>query len=532
MSTDPPLRVSLTNLRNGSILARVGGYVAGLGAVVLVSLVIGFVLGRTHIANISMVYLIAVLATAVVFGSGPAVVASVAAFLIFNWFFVEPLHTFTVADPTEWIALLLFLATAVITGQLAASQIRRAEEAKQREREAVVLYDVARLVTEDDLRAALASIADRLRNELQVSGVAIDLIEGTGFGGTALSGDMRLAPGTTAVSTAPTHLLREGSPPTGAHRSGTGRWVSVVPPRSLGRARASSDRYFVVPVSSDERRVGTITLVRDPLGPQFGSTQSRLLSAVAAQLGQAVERERLRREALESEVLRRSDELKTSLLNAVSHDLRTPLASIVASAGSLRQEDVSWTPEDRREFVDTIEQEANRLNAIIENLLDLSRMESGILSPRKEWYDFGALVDDVLGRLRPVTSAHQVVVDIPEDLPPVELDYVEIDQVLSNLVENAVKYVPPAREIRVSARRDAAELKVEVADRGPGIAQDALPRLFEAFFREEAAQRQRKGSGLGLAVAKGLVEAHGGRIWVESKVGEGTKFSFTLPVAD
>jgi two-component system sensor histidine kinase KdpD len=524
--------VSVTNRgTERSLLTRVAGYVAGLAAVVLVSLAIGFVLGQTRIGNISMLYLIAVLVTAVAFGSGPAVVASVASFLIFNWFFVEPLHTFTVADPTEWIALLLFLATAVITGQLAASQIRRAEEAKQREREAVVLYDVARLVTEDDLRAALASIADRLRNELQVSGVAIELIESTGFGGTAISGDMRLAPGTTAVSTAPTQLLREGSAPTGAQRSGTGRWVAVLPPRSLGRARAS-DRYFVVPVTSGDRRVGTITFVRDPLGPQLGNPQSRLLSAVGAQLGQAVERERLRRDALEAEVLRRSDDLKTALLNAVSHDLRTPLASIVASAGSLRQDDVTWTPEDRREFVDTIEQEANRLNAIIENLLDLSRMESGILNPKKEWYDLAALVDDVLGRLRPLTQGHPVVVDIPADLPPVELDYVEIDQVLSNLIENAIKYVPAGREIRIAARRSAGELQVEVADRGPGIPQDALRRLFEPFYREDEARRKQKGSGLGLAVAKGLVEAHGGRIWAENRPGGGARFIFVLPARD
>jgi two-component system sensor histidine kinase KdpD len=525
--------VSLTNRGTElSLLTRIAGYAAGLAAVVLVSLAIGFVLGQTHIANISMLYLIAILVTAVVFGSGPAVVASVASFLIFNWFFVEPLHTFTVADPTEWIALLLFLATAVITGQLAASQMRRADEAKQREREAVVLYDVARLVTEDDLRAALVSIADRLRNELQVSGVAIDLIEATGFGGTAVSGDMRLAPGTTAVSTAPTQLLREGSAPTGAQRSGTGRWVAVVPPHATGRARSSSDRYFVVPVTSDERRVGTITLVRDPLGPQLGTSQSRVLSAVAAQLGQAVERERLRRDALESEVLRRSDELKSALLNAVSHDLRTPLASIVASAGSLRQDDVTWTPEDRREFVATIEQEANRLNAIIENLLDLSRMESGILQPRKEWYDLAALVDDVLGRLRPLTNGHPVVVDIPSDLPPVELDYVEIDQVLSNLIENATKYVPTGQEIRVSARRSGGELQVEVTDRGPGVSQDALRRLFEPFYREDEARRKKKGSGLGLAVSKGLVEAHGGRIWAENRPGGGARFVFTLPAPD
>jgi two-component system sensor histidine kinase KdpD len=258
-----------------------------------------------------------------------------------------------------------------------------------------------------------------------------------------------------------------------------------------------------------------------------------VLAAVATQLGQAVERKRLQKEALEAAVLRLSDELKTSLLNAVSHDLRTPLASIVASAGSLRQDDVTWTLDDRREFVDTIQHEAERLNAIIENLLDVSRMQSGTLRPKKAWYDLGALVDDVLGRLRPVTAAHDVVVDIPEDLSPVELDYVEIDQVLSNLIENAAKYVPPGREIRISARRAAGELRVEVADRGPGLSPGSLQRLFEAFYRDnDGTSRSTRGSGLGLAIAKGLVEAHGGKIWAENRVGGGARFVFTLPARD
>jgi two-component system, OmpR family, sensor histidine kinase KdpD len=214
----------------------------------------------------------------------------------------------------------------------------------------------------------------------------------------------------------------------------------------------------------------------------------------------------------------------------VSHDLRTPLASIIASAGSLRQDDVNWTNDDRHEFIRTIEHEAGRLNAIIGNLLDLSRMEAGILRPEKGWYDLGALVDDVLGRLRPITARHDVEVDIPEDLPPIELDYVEVDEILTNLIENAVKYTPPGGEIRVAARQAPGEVEVEVADRGPGVPPDALPRLFDPFYRTEDARRQRKGTGLGLAVAKGLVEAHGGRIRGENRAGGGARFVFTLPL--
>jgi two-component system sensor histidine kinase KdpD len=504
------------------------GYTFAVGAVVLVSFAIAVLPGGLRIANISMLYLIAILATAVAFGSGPAVVASVLAVLIFDWFFVEPIHQFTVADPQEWVALLLFLATAVVTGQLAAGQRRRAEEAKHREREAVVLYDVARLLAGADLRPALAAVAERLRSELLVDGVAIELAEVPG--GPVSAGDSAAWSG--GVTSSPAQLLREGTAPTADRRAGPGHWVAVVPPASAGiRARITRQRVFVVPVVSGAGRRGTITIAPGPKGARFGPIEIRLLSAVAAHIGQALERDQLRREATDAEVLRRSDELKTALLNAVSHDLRTPLASILASAGSLRQDDVTWTPQDRSDFVETIEHEAERLNAIIGNLLDLSRVESGILRPEKGWYDLGAIVDDVLGRLRALTARHRVLVDIPEDLPPVELDYIEIDQVLSNLIENAVKYVPPGKEIEITARRVDSEIEVAVADRGPGIPPASLPRLFDAFYRGEAG-RSIKGSGLGLAVAKGLIGAHGGRIWAENRSGGGTRFVFTLPLGE
>jgi two-component system sensor histidine kinase KdpD len=265
----------------------------------------------------------------------------------------------------------------------------------------------------------------------------------------------------------------------------------------------------------------------------FSTTDNRLLSAVAEQLGHAIGRARLRREATAAEVLRRADELKTALLNAVSHDLRTPLSSIIASASSLRQHDVVWTEADREEFARTIEQEALRLNGIVGNLLDLSRIEAGSLKPEKGWYDIGTLIDDVLGRMKATTSTHHINVDIAEGLPPVQFDYIEIDQVLSNLIENAVKYTPPEAEILVSARRAGEDVQIEVADRGPGIPPTALPYLFTPFYRVNGAQRRGPrpgGTGLGLAVAKGLVEAHGGRIWAGSRQGGGARFVFTLPL--
>src|SRR5579859_7774128 len=448
----------------GAIVARSRsawvGYAAALGAVAMVTLFIGLVLGRAILANASMLYLIAVLATAATSGRGPAVFASVVAFLTFDWFFVTPLHQFTVGDPDEWLSLLLFLMTAIVTGQLAAGQRERAREALGREREAVLLYDVVRLMGDSELDAALEAVADRLRRELHLSELGVD--------------DLR-----------------------------AGRLL-VPPPHGWTSTPASE----------------------------------RLLSAVAAQVGHAMERDRLRNEATEAEILRRTDQLRAALLSTVSHDLRTPLASIMASAGSLRQPDIDWTSEERLGFAKAIEEEAERLNRIVGNLLDLSRIEAGSLRPEKSWYDLGALVEDVVGRLRTLTArrGHTVHVEVAENLPPLLLDYVEIDEVLYNLVENAAKYAPAGTEIDIAVRREDGSVQVEVADRGPGIPSTALAHLFEPFYRVDggvSVPKQRpNGLGLGLAVVRGLVEAHGGQVWVQNRAGGGARFVFSLPTSD
>ena len=364
-------------------MRRLVPHAIALIAVGIVTGAIGAIEARGHIANISMLYLIVVLASATLAGRGPAITASLAAFLAFNWFFVQPLHTFSVGDPNEWFALVIFLATATITGQLAANQRDRAREAVERERETVALYQ---------------------------------------------------------------------------------------------------------------------------------------------------ERDRLRERATEAEVLRRADELKTALLSAVSHDLRTPLASIIASAGSLRQPDVVWTDAEQESFLSDIEGEARRLARIVANLLDLSRMEAGTLRPERGWYDLAALVDDVVGRLRAATRDHPVHVRVSDDMPPVPLDYVEVDQVLTNLVENAVRHTSSGTEIWIKAECESGEAVVTVTDSGPGIPETELPRLFDPFVR--AAQRKGGpgGVGLGLAIARGLVEAHGGRITAENRAEGGATFKFTLPL--
>ncbi|HET8569966.1 MAG TPA: DUF4118 domain-containing protein [Candidatus Limnocylindria bacterium] len=495
------------------------GYAVALALVGAVSGAIGLVLGRsdTRVANISMSYLVAVLVTAVLFGRGPAIAASIAAFIAFDWFFVEPLHQLTVEDPDEYVALILFLLVAVVTGTLASSLRERARDATARSREATVLYDVVRLLAEsDEPPRAITSVLARLREELALAAAALEPVA-AGIA-PAAAGDAEALRALRAAS-----ALVLAPPPASAGRA---RWIRIVP--AYARRRASAGRAHAVPVTANDRRLATLLVLRPEGSGAFHAADERLLAAAAGQIGAALERARLRREATEAELLRRTDELKTALLDAVSHDLRTPLASIIAAVGSLRQREIRWTEEQRAELTRSIEDEARRLDRLVGDLLDLSRIEAGAFTPRKAWYDLGALIDDVVGRLRPVTLGRQVRVLVPDDLPPIELDYVEIDQVLSNLIENAAKYSPPGSEIEIAAAVDGQVVRVEVADRGPGVPRADARDVF-APFRRLGRDLRTTGAGLGLAIARRLVEAHGGTIGVEPRSGGGSRFVFTLP---
>lgn len=273
-----------------------------------------------------------------------------------------------------------------------------------------------------------------------------------------------------------------------------------------------------------------LRLIRAPNAPPLTHEQRRLLEAAAQQIGVALERANLQAAAAEAAALRRADQMKNALLNAVSHDFRTPLALIKANAGSLRQRDVDWTDEERDSFAEAIELEVDRLDRIVGNLLDISQIETGMLHPERQHYPLAALVDAVLTRLRPLLADYPLFVEIPDDLPPVLVDYDAIDRVLSNLLENVQRHTPPGTTVRIQAWSEGERVAVRVADDGPGIWPADLPHLFDKFYRGRSSGEGRaRGSGLGLAVVKGLIEAHGETIVVDSRRGAGTSFTFRLP---
>jgi two-component system, OmpR family, sensor histidine kinase KdpD len=504
----------------------------------------------------SPVYVLAVLAAGALLGRGPAVLAAVLSFLAFDWFFVQPLHTFAVEDPEEWQALLLFLAAALVTGTLTAALRDRAELANQREREALALYEVGKtLSAARPVDAAARATAQQLRVTLDLALCDVVLAEESGL--RSLEGQA-LSTEDLAVAQ---WVLAQRQPASRRWARESRRLVRVRPPRGSAVMAPPGEGSLFLPLVVEERAVGVLRAVARGGVQQgaFSAADMRLLMAAADQLAVAFERSRLQQEQLRGEVLRRTDELRSVLLSAVSHDFRTPLASIKAAAGTLGLPEPLLGDEGRRAAAAQIEREADRLNRLVENLLDLSRIEAGALRLDRQWYPLRELVEDTVGRMGAALQQHTVVVDVPDDLPPVPLDYILVQQVLSNLLDNAARYSPPGTAIRVGARpvpsRLPEAIEVRVEDEGPGVPPQDRERIFRRFFRlardggdggdggigtgtggppgrdgsgghvsagggggqrlEPRSDRARQGLGYGLAVCAGFVAAHGGRLWVE-----------------
>jgi two-component system, OmpR family, sensor histidine kinase KdpD len=297
-----------------------------------------------------------------------------------------------------------------------------------------------------------------------------------------------------------------------ASRWGRGPAVTAVVASILGHDLLFVDPRWTFSVERADEALGLVLLLFTAL--------------VTAQLADAARRGA--ETAREAAFARRSDELKTALLRAVTHNLRTPLASIKASVSGLRQPSAAYTPEDRAELLAEIEEEADRLDRLVTNLLDASRLEAGAITLRQRPQDLRELVCAVVDRLEPKLDGHPVQVEIPEELPPVTCDYAQIDQVVANLLENAVNHTPPGTPVMARACLDGSSVRVEVLDRGPGIPTADRERVFRPF---ERGRTRAPGSGLGLTIARGFVEAHGGRLWLEDATGKGARFVFTLPLA-
>jgi len=507
-----------------------------------------------RIPDISLVYLLAILTLASTRGLYAAVLASVVAFLSFDFFMIPPLYAFTVDKFEEWLALFVFLVTAIITSQLAAALRWRAEQAKAQEHETRILYELMQATNrEENLDQQLDIIAGTALKVFTPWGMcncSILLPDATGklrVQGSARAADKQRQLTQDEQVTA-AWVMQHAQTVELYDSASVAQTSPTSAPRAIVRSTSSpheTRRYVrMIPLMMGKKVVGVMHLLIED-NPRLFDIESRLggvrdrsneqtafFWAFADQAAAVIERARLRQESLQVEVLRRTDTLRAALLSSVSHDLRTPLSSIKAAASSLLQDDVQWDEEARRSFTLSIERQADRLNRLVENLLDMSRIEGGALKPEKEWYPVDELIHDVLGQMEPLLQGRAVETYLPDDLPPVKLDYLEIDQVLTNLIENALRYTPAQSAIEISAQASDGEVEISVADRGSGIPPEEIDHIFDKFYRVRATDGSMRsvGSGLGLAVSKGLVEAHGGRIWAENRPGGGAIFRFTLPV--
>ena len=511
--------------------------VAGLALVALLVPVLGHWQGADGPLgpSIPLFFLVPVLFSSAVGGRGIGVVVSIVAVLVWDWYFITPLYTVTVGTARDVLALVVFLVVAILTGQLSRIARRRAEEALRRARGSEALYSLSlTLITGGDLERVLPDLTERLRATFGLAACAILLPTGTPAGWRTAA----------AAGTMPPDMRVEGSRDVAAvaawvnangGESGLGRVGGRGRSRHgrVARPRGHEERAHFLPLRVDTRPVGVLELVYAP-GARPDVAREHLLETFANGAAIALEQARLAEEERAAAVARESDRLKSALLSSVSHDLRTPLAGIKAAASSLLQTDVAWSEEDRALFARDIDSEADRLTRLVSNLLDLSRIEAGAIVPDKEWEDLAELADRVIRRLEPRLDGHPVVRDIPTALPPVRLDAVQIEQVLTNLIENAAKYSLSGAPITVAASVDehgpGLALRLAVSDEGPGIQPSERERIFDKFYRIAGSARRASGTGMGLAIVKGLVEAHGGRIVVEAaanRVGHGSAFTVT-----
>ena len=442
-------------------MSRTGvGVLASIGAVALVSLAVAALHPYVPVLSLGVLYVFAVLPIAVAWGLGFAIAVSVASMLAFNWFFLPPTHTLQLRDGANWLALAVYLVTAVVVSALAARARRRRDDAEQQRREADMLAQAAGdLLRGIALETELDRLAELAAGVLAVEGARIEL------------GDRE---------------PREGE-------------------RGL-------------PLHAGRRIVATLFVdARDELDV---AVSTRFLPALAALLGVAVDRVELEAEALEAETLRRSDAVKTALLRAVSHDLRSPLTAILASAGALLNPELDLDDADRTNLADAVRQEATRLDRLVGNLLDLSRLEAGVLEQHPELWS----VDELVGQaIEAVGQGDRIVVDLDAESPPVRVDADQIERVLANLIENALKFSPPGSQVIVRGEHGATELRIHVVDYGPGISAADRELLFQPFRHGG-----RGGAGLGLAIARGFAEANGGSLWAQD---DGTGGHFVLALA-
>ena len=492
---------------------RIEPYLGSAGAVA-VALGIGLLLKHfIAVQSISLVFLTAILASAIAWGLWPSLFAAIASMLAYNFFFLPPLYTFTVGDPENVLALFFFLIVALIVSNLTARTRTQVVTARLRAKTTAELYAFSRKVAGigalDDL---LWATAHQITSMLNVR--------------TVLLMPLKDREGLEVASGYPPEDQLDDADMAAArwsweHNRPAGRGADTLP---------GAKRLFL-PLRTDSGPVGVLGIDRDAPGPLLTPDDRRLLDALCDQAAVAIERISLAKGLDEARVLAETERLRAALLTSISHDLRTPLASILGTVSSLRSFPERYSPAEREDLLSTLQDEAERLNRFVSNLLDMTRLESGAIDLKLELIDVAEIVGSALQRAGSVLAGHGVEVNIEPHLPMLRLDAVLFEQVLFNLLDNAAKYSPIGSRIDIRASRDGELVEIEVVDEGPGIPPADLERIFDKFYRVQAQDRRRAGTGLGLAICRGFVEALGGWIVARNRRdGSGAVLTIRMPV--
>jgi two-component system sensor histidine kinase KdpD len=462
--------------------------------------------------NLSLVFLSAVLAIAVRFGTMPALVTSALSLALYNFFFTVPYLTFSVYHQADILTLVFFILVAVLTGNLAGRLRAQLEAVRQTARRNATLYDFSRKVAgaaglDDVLWAVCHHVSATL------GGHSLVLLP------TEDDGDIAIAAGYP-----PEDKMSETD-------WAAARWAwSNDRPAGWATETLAGAQHLFMPLKTGRGTIGLIGISFPDGERLLAPEQERLLQAVADQSAVAIERAQLVTDLEDARVQSEAESLRTALLSSISHDLRTPLVSIIGSATTLEAVGDVISPEDRKDLVGTVLEEAHRLNRFVQNLLDMTRLGYGALQPRRDWTDLREVLGRSVYRLRDFLAPYRVKVNVDEGLPLLYVDPVLMEQVLVNILDNAAKYSPEAGLIDVTARLKETQIEIAITDDGPGIPPHERDLVFDMFYRARAGDARPPGTGLGLAICKGLVEAHGGTIRAdEGPGGRGTRIQILLP---
>jgi two-component system sensor histidine kinase KdpD len=488
------------------------GYAAAAAICAVATALAWLLFGRFEATNLVMVYLVGVLVVAYRYGRGPAIAASVLSVALFDFLFVAPYYSFAISDTQYLLTFAVMLLVGLTISNLTASIRLQARVAQHRQARTEALYTMTRELSragglDEVVMIAVQHVARVFEAQAVVlipnAGGSITYPHASGIYGSYHGADLGIA-----------------------------RWVYANRVSAgLGTHTLPGAEAVYLPLNAAHKLVGVLAVLPSRRERLLIPEQRHLLETFAGQIAAAAERVLLAADAAKLARQAETESLRNSLLNAISHDLRTPLAVLVGASSSLITDDQRLSDAARKELAATVHDEATRMTALVNNLLDMARLESGAIALAREWTPLEEIVGSVLGRLRDVLAAHPVKVTLPADLPLLHVDPVLLGQLLANLLENAAKYTPRGTPVDISARVLPGRIAVEVADSGPGIPAGEETKLFDKFYRlqREAAQ---SGVGLGLAICKAIVAAHGGTISAANRPGGGAVFRFELPAGE